>query len=67
MFSDEEKARAWSQTADVVKTYSDEMVKRWNMEIDALLVFVSTYTIYFINASGIETSRTSRLVCSLLY
>lgn len=67
MFSDEEKARAWSQTADVVKTYSDEMVKRWNMEIDALLVFVSTYTIYFINASEIETSHTSRLVCSLLY
>ena len=42
--SDEEKARAWSETTDVIKTYSDEMIKRWKEEIDTLLVFVSNHS-----------------------
>ncbi|EIW53896.1 uncharacterized protein TRAVEDRAFT_98338, partial [Trametes versicolor FP-101664 SS1] len=27
----------WSETAEIVKAYSDEMVKRWNAEIDTYL------------------------------
>ena len=40
LYTPEERVRAWSETADVVKTYSDEMVTRWKEEIDTLLVFV---------------------------
>ena len=36
----DEKAQAWSETADIVKQYSDEMIQRWNSEIDTMLVFV---------------------------
>ena len=43
MYTPEECALAWSETAGVVKTYSDEMVKRWKEEIDTLLVFVRGY------------------------
>ena len=28
------------ETANIVKTYSEEMVVRWNTEIDTLLVYV---------------------------
>lgn len=40
LFTPDEKAKAWSETAEIVKTYSDEMVKRWNAEIDTYLVYV---------------------------
>ena len=40
-FTEEEKKNAWDETAKVVKTYSDELVDRWNKEIDTLLVYVS--------------------------
>ena len=40
-FTEEEKKNAWDETANVVKTYSDELVDRWNKEIDTLLVYVS--------------------------
>lgn len=40
MFSAEEKAKAWSESADIVKTYSDDMIKRFNTEIDTYLVYV---------------------------
>ena len=39
-YTAEEKAEAWSGTAEIVKTYSDEMVQRMNKEIDTLLVYV---------------------------
>ena len=39
-YSDDEKTLAWSETADIVKAYSDEMIQRWKEEIDTLLVFV---------------------------
>ncbi|KAI0753559.1 hypothetical protein C8Q80DRAFT_520128 [Daedaleopsis nitida] len=38
-YSEQQKAEAWAKTAGVVKTYSDELVKRWNTEIDTLLVY----------------------------
>ena len=41
LFTEEQKTEAWSRTADIMKTYSDELVKRWNSEIDTLLVYVS--------------------------
>ena len=34
---------AWAKCAAVVKSHSDEMVKRWKDEIDTLLVYVSIY------------------------
>lgn len=40
LFLPDEKAKAWSDTAEIVKSYSDEMVKRWNAEIDTYLVYV---------------------------
>ncbi|KAI0758823.1 hypothetical protein C8Q74DRAFT_1164852, partial [Fomes fomentarius] len=35
---------AWSKTADTVKTYSDDIVRRWNQEIDTLLVFAGLFS-----------------------
>ncbi|KAI0666951.1 hypothetical protein C8Q78DRAFT_928288, partial [Trametes maxima] len=37
----EDKAKAWSEAADAVRIYSDEMIQRWNTEIDTYLVFAS--------------------------
>ena len=39
-FTEEEKKEAWDEIAGIVKTYSDELVDRWNKEIDTLLVYV---------------------------
>ena len=36
LFTEEQKTAAWSRTADIMKAYSDEMVKRWNSETDTL-------------------------------
>ncbi len=36
----EETAEAWSKTANIIKTYSDGMIGKWNSEIDTLLVYV---------------------------
>lgn len=41
-FTGEQKRASWDRTADIVKMYSEEMVKRWNGEIDTLLVYVRT-------------------------
>ena len=41
LYNTDEKAQAWSEIADIVKQYSDEMIQRWNSEIDTMLVFVS--------------------------
>lgn len=37
----EETTKAWSETAAIVKKYSDEMVDGWNKTMDAFLTFVS--------------------------
>ncbi|KAI0698853.1 hypothetical protein C8Q76DRAFT_587081, partial [Earliella scabrosa] len=43
-FTEEEKKDAWDKTASVVKTYSDELVDRWNKEIDTLLVYAGLFS-----------------------
>ncbi|RPD63459.1 hypothetical protein L227DRAFT_467865, partial [Lentinus tigrinus ALCF2SS1-6] len=43
-FTEEERAKAWDETANIVKKYSDEMVDRWNKEIDTLLVFAGLFS-----------------------
>ena len=35
-----EKEEGLIKTAEIVRKYSEEMVKRWNEEIDTLLVYV---------------------------
>ena len=55
-FTDAERADAWEKTAEIVEKYSDEMVKRWNGEIDTLLVYVRVDTDRF-------PSYTDRLWC----
>lgn len=39
-FSEEEKVKVWSDAAETVNTYYDELVGRWEDEIDTLLVYV---------------------------
>ncbi|TBU22451.1 hypothetical protein BD311DRAFT_611720, partial [Dichomitus squalens] len=36
--------KAWSETAAIVKEYSDEMVDQWNKEIDGLLTFAALFS-----------------------
>ncbi|TBU22723.1 hypothetical protein BD311DRAFT_769855 [Dichomitus squalens] len=43
-YTQAEKDKALTETAKVVKTYSDEMVKRWNEEIDNLLVYAGLFS-----------------------
>ncbi len=40
MISDKEREDAWTETATIIKEYSDDLVDRWNKEIDTLLVYV---------------------------
>ncbi|KAI0631704.1 hypothetical protein C8Q77DRAFT_1074688 [Trametes polyzona] len=40
LYSKDEIDQAWSDAADLVKTYSDDMIRRWNSEIDTYLVYV---------------------------
>ena len=41
-YSESEKAAAWARSAEIVKTYNDELVTRWKEEMDTLLVYVSS-------------------------
>ena len=41
-FSDEEKEAVWNEAAAAVKSYHDELVRRWQAEMDSLLVYVRT-------------------------
>ncbi|KAI0368235.1 hypothetical protein BV20DRAFT_480261 [Pilatotrama ljubarskyi] len=43
-FTESEKAQAWSRTTDIVKTYSDDLIKRLNAEIDTLLVYAGLFS-----------------------
>ncbi|TBU21210.1 hypothetical protein BD311DRAFT_610158, partial [Dichomitus squalens] len=40
-------AEAWSDTAVIVKEYSDEMVDQWSKEIDGLLTFAVLFSAIF--------------------
>lgn len=41
IYTTEQTNQAWSDAAEMVRGYSDEMIERWNKEIDTYLVFVS--------------------------
>ncbi|TBU41423.1 hypothetical protein BD309DRAFT_868310 [Dichomitus squalens] len=43
-YSQEDKDEALKSTVEVVKQYSDEMVKRWKEEIDTLLVYAGLFS-----------------------
>ncbi|PIL23291.1 hypothetical protein GSI_14601 [Ganoderma sinense ZZ0214-1] len=38
-FSEEQKAQVWQNAAEAVKEFHDEMIDRWQKEMDSLLVF----------------------------
>ena len=40
-FSEEQKSQVWQNAAEAVKEFHDEMIDRWQKEMDSLLVFVS--------------------------
>ncbi|TFK79419.1 hypothetical protein K466DRAFT_505594, partial [Polyporus arcularius HHB13444] len=35
---------AWNETANILKAYSDELVDRWNKEIDNLLIYAGLFS-----------------------
>lgn len=41
-FTDQEHMKAWQETSEFVRVYSDGLVERWNGDIDTLLVYVRT-------------------------
>ncbi|TFK77600.1 hypothetical protein K466DRAFT_668676, partial [Polyporus arcularius HHB13444] len=43
-FTEEQRAKAWNETANIVKIYSDELVDRWNKEIDNLLIYAGLFS-----------------------
>ncbi|KAJ8456923.1 hypothetical protein ONZ51_g11837 [Trametes cubensis] len=43
-FTDEEKKAAFTNIADTVKKYSDELVERWGKEIDTYLVYAGLFS-----------------------
>ncbi|TBU21830.1 hypothetical protein BD311DRAFT_792534 [Dichomitus squalens] len=43
-YTQAEKGEALSKTAEIVRKYNDEMVKRWNEEIDTLLVYAGLFS-----------------------
>ncbi|KAI0688772.1 hypothetical protein C8T65DRAFT_528548, partial [Cerioporus squamosus] len=43
-FTDDQHKQAWETTADIVKKSSDEMIERWNKEIDTLLVYAGLFS-----------------------
>ncbi|KAL1945549.1 hypothetical protein VTO73DRAFT_2400 [Trametes versicolor] len=45
VYTQEQKAEAWSKAAGMVQTYSDEMIKRWKEEIDTYLVFAGLFSV----------------------
>ena len=44
-YSDSERTAAWAHSAEIVKTYNDELVNRWKEEMDTLLVYVRTISL----------------------
>lgn len=40
VYTPEQKTNAWSDAAGMVQNYSEDMIVRWNKEIDTYLVFV---------------------------
>ncbi|KAL1937850.1 hypothetical protein VTO73DRAFT_12743 [Trametes versicolor] len=44
VYTEEQKTKAWSDAAGMVQTYSDDMIERWNKEIDTYLVFAGLFS-----------------------
>ncbi|KAI0359392.1 hypothetical protein OH77DRAFT_1395458, partial [Trametes cingulata] len=44
LFTAEEKEEALAELAGTVKTYTDEMIERWNTEIDTYLVYAGLFS-----------------------
>ena len=61
-FTEKEKKEAWDEIAGLVKTYSDELVDRWNKEIDTLLVYVCVVSVLFLHV--LTWMYLDRPVCS---
>lgn len=40
VYTPEQQKKAWSDSAETVQKWSDQMVEQWNKEIDTYLVFV---------------------------
>ncbi|PIL27349.1 hypothetical protein GSI_10496 [Ganoderma sinense ZZ0214-1] len=43
-YTEQAKAKAWKETAEIVKGYSDEKIERWIAEMDNLLVFSGLFS-----------------------
>ena len=46
--SEEEKTKVWDDAAETVKTYHDELVRRWQVAMDSLLVYVSSLSMLLV-------------------
>ncbi|KAL1940416.1 hypothetical protein VTO73DRAFT_8988 [Trametes versicolor] len=44
VYTQEEKSKAWSDAAGMVQIHSDDMIRRWNQEIDTYLVFAGLFS-----------------------
>ncbi|TFK93341.1 hypothetical protein K466DRAFT_478823, partial [Polyporus arcularius HHB13444] len=43
-YDEDHRAKAWTNAADAVKTYHDELINRWNKEMDTLLVYAGLFS-----------------------
>ncbi|RPD69457.1 hypothetical protein L226DRAFT_616851 [Lentinus tigrinus ALCF2SS1-7] len=43
-YDEEQRAKAWTAAAHAVKTYHDELIDRWNKEMDTLLVYAGLFS-----------------------
>ena len=41
-FTKEQKEKVWTEAAEAVKTFHDDLLRRWKEEMDTLLVYVSS-------------------------
>ncbi|OJT04589.1 hypothetical protein TRAPUB_4704 [Trametes pubescens] len=58
--TEEQQAKAWTDAAKAVKLYSDNMIHRWNKEIDVYLVFAALFSA-ILTAFNVESYRLLRL------
>lgn len=64
VYTQEDDTKAWSDAAEMVQTYSDEMVKRWKEEIDTYLVFVRRPHLRSHKLISLSKKLSHRRVCS---
>ncbi|OJT05954.1 hypothetical protein TRAPUB_3141 [Trametes pubescens] len=43
-YNEADKSHAWAHSAELVKTYNDELVDRWKEEMDTLLVYAGLFS-----------------------